>query len=211
MSNVRNQRVFVTVTSSTKFRPGIAQDHLHHISTRSASGSSSGITRVVTSPLTSKSGLRPRFFRLISGSLRWRAYLSTLDSPPPGGRPVLKNQSGTSWGQRAGQNHITSAVVSIVEILEAWFARSDSSCAADAHPRASPASGSDGRPSLGTLNVRRIKKGSQHAPILGDELPAPRRRTGNLPEGPRRARPTQTIGRRADEAPPRTAAGGTQP
>lgn len=71
-----------TVTSSTKFRPGIAQDHLHHISTRSASGSSSEITRVVTSPLTSKSGLRPRFFRLISGSLRWRAYLSTLARQP---------------------------------------------------------------------------------------------------------------------------------
>jgi hypothetical protein len=31
-----------------------------------------------------------------------------------------------------------------------------------------------------------------------------------LPEGPRRARPTQTVRRRADEAPPRTAAGGTQ-
>ena len=110
MSNVRNQRVFVTVTSSTKFRPGIAQDHLHHISTRSASGSSSGITRVVTSPLTSKSGLRPRFFRLISGSLRWRAYLSTLDSPPPGGRPVLKNQSRTSWGQRAGEGDLQAMV-----------------------------------------------------------------------------------------------------
>src|SRR5437868_7559094 len=121
VSNVRNQRVFVTVTSSTKFRSGIAQDHLHHISIRSANRSSSGITCVVTSPLTSTSGLRPRFFRLISGSLRWRAYLSTLDCAPPGGRPVLKNQSRTSWGHRTGQNHLTSAVGRIVEALGAWL------------------------------------------------------------------------------------------
>jgi hypothetical protein len=75
--------------------------------------SSSGFLRVVTSPLTSKPDLSPRFLRPISGSLRWDTYLSILECPPPGGSPDLKNQSCTGCGQRLRQNHLTSADKSI--------------------------------------------------------------------------------------------------
>ena len=69
--------------------------------------------RVVISPLTSNSGLAPRFFRLISASPRCGTYLSTREKPPPGGSPDLKNQSCTGCGQRPCQNHLTSADKSI--------------------------------------------------------------------------------------------------
>ena len=91
----------------------MVQDHLHHTPICGVSGSSSGLFRVVTRPLTSKPGLSPRFLRLISGSLRWDTYLSILERPPPGGSPDLKNQSCTGCGQRPRQNHLTSADKSI--------------------------------------------------------------------------------------------------
>ena len=68
-------------------------------------------TRQTLSPR--KSGLAPRFFRLISASPRCGTYSSTRDDPPPGGSPDLKNQSCTGCGQRPCQNHLTSADKSI--------------------------------------------------------------------------------------------------